>query len=296
MDIKNQPLVYIIILTWNRREDTVACLESLSQVDYPKFQIILVDNASQDDTVAVIQAQFPQVKVILNLKNLGFAGGNNVGIQYALQHGAEYVLLLNNDTEVDIDLLTHLVEACHLEQSIKIAIPKIYYHSNPQRIWSAGAQWRYFPPRVTLIGLDQPDSDIYNQPCLVEYATGCAMLIHRTVFDTVGLLDDRFFMYHEDYEFCHRVQQGKIQIAYVPLAIVWHKIAQSTGENSPTRWYYLGQSTMLFYRKLYRYYQFPLFIFLFWVTLRELLKGRPMVIKPFIHGLKSGAMVFVSAT
>jgi len=286
--IVKQPSIYIIVLNWNRRDDTIACLESLVHLDYPNVQTVLVDNASLDDTVAVVQARFPKVKVILNLKNLGFAGGNNVGIQYALKQGADYLLLLNNDTEVAPDLLTHLLNGCDPKQRVSITIPKIYYHANPHYIWSAGAQWRQFPPRITMIGLNQPDSEIYNQPRLVEYATCCAMLIHHTVFDEVGLLDDSFFMYQEDYEFCYRVQQANFQIGYIPTGLVWHKVSQSTGEDSSTKWIYWGQSVVLLYQKLYHYYLLPLLSFLLWVMLRELFKGKWRFIKPLMYGVTTG--------
>ena len=132
------PLVYVIVLTCNGKDDTLECLKSLQQVTYSNVRLLLVDNASTDRTVEAVEERFPGVEVISNQSNLRFAGGNNIGIRYALDRGAEYVLLLNNDTVVDGDFLMQLVHAAEKERAIGMVGPKIYYYDDRRRIWFAG--------------------------------------------------------------------------------------------------------------------------------------------------------------
>ena len=285
----NVPLVYVVILTWNGRDDTLECIKSVSELKYPHYRILVVDNASTDGTLAAINTLFPALETVANPRNLGFAAGNNVGIRYALTHGAEYVLLLNNDVVVDTHLLGELVAASESRPDAGILVPKIYYFGEHKRIWSAGAQWKFFPPRVTMIGLGQEDGPAFNSPRQLDYATGCAMLIRRGVFEEVGLLDPDFFMYQEDYAFSYSVRRAGFRIFYAPSAVMWHKVSKSTGEDSPEKWYLWAQSIGTLYRKLYpRCYPIPLSCFVIWVILREIAKGKFRFIGPLANGLGHG--------
>lgn len=136
--------VAIIILNWNGRDDTLACLHSLCHIDYPNFQIVVVDNHSSDDSVAVIQKEYPHITLIQTDENLGYVGGNNVGLTFARQQNFDYALLLNNDTEVDPQFLQVLVAAAEADPAVGIVGPTIYYFDAPQTIWSAGGaiNWR----------------------------------------------------------------------------------------------------------------------------------------------------------
>ena len=283
------PLVYIVILNWNRRNDTLECIRSVSELTYPCYRILIVDNASTDETLAAVHSLFPDVETVANTSNLGFAAGNNVGIKYALAHGADYVLLLNNDTLVDKRMVDELVAMGESGPDAGITVPKIYYFGEDERIWSAGAEWRVFPPRVKMIGLGQKDGPAFNDYKELDYATGCAMLIRREAFEKVGLLDPDFFMYQEDYDFSFKVRQAGFKIVYVPTATMWHKISKSTGEGSPKKWYLWAQTTVTFYKKLYpRLYEIPLGCFVIWVVLREMAKGRFRFIRPLASGLRDG--------
>ena len=139
--LPTEPRVAVIVLNWNGREDTLECLRSIRSIAYSNFGVIVVDNGSTDGSVAAIRASQPSVEVIDTGENLGFAGGNNVGIRRALELGADYVLLLNNDTVVDPGLLRAFVAAAALHPEAGAFGAKIYFHSEPTRIWYAGARW-----------------------------------------------------------------------------------------------------------------------------------------------------------
>jgi hypothetical protein len=145
--------VFIIILNWNGKEDTLACLASVRNIDYSNFDTIVIDNGSSDESVKAIQKKFPEVKIIEIGKNRGYAGGNNVGIQYALENGADYILLLNNDTIVDSQLLKALINATLQIQQPGILSPKIYYFESRNKIWYAGAQQIRQTARFRHIGI-----------------------------------------------------------------------------------------------------------------------------------------------
>lgn len=287
-------LVYVVILNWNRAQDTIECLQSLARCDYANYRPLVVDNGSTDGSPDVIRAAFPAVEMIINEDNLGFAQASNIGIEYALHQGADYVFLLNNDALVDRRLLSGLVTVGESDSRIGMLVPKIYYHGEERRLWSAGAQWRRFPPRVTIIGFGREDGPEYNVQREVDFATGCAMLIKREVFERAGLFDPAFFMYHEDYDFSARVRRAGYRIVYVPQAVMWHKVSASTGEQSSLKWYYLGKYTVPFYLKHCRPPRLSLALFAFWVLARETVKGNIRYLPPYLKGLHDGWTEFAN--
>jgi GT2 family glycosyltransferase len=286
--VVDSPLIYVSIVNWNRANDTIECLRALASSDYSNYRPLIVDNGSTDGSPDAIRAGFPAAEVIANQDNLGFARASNIGIVHALKQGADYVLLLNNDTLVSERLLTELVAVGESDPKIGMLVPKIYYHGGERRLWSAGARWRRFPPRVTIIGFGKEDSPAYSFQREVDYATGCAMLVKREVFERVGMFDPAFFMYHEDYDFSARVRRGGYRIVYVPQAVMWHKVSASTGEGSPLKWYYLGKYIALFYLKHCRLPRLSLALFVLWVLARETVKGNARHLDSYLRGLRDG--------
>lgn len=237
------PPVYIITLNWNRCTDTLAFLESCAQQTYPNLRTLVVDNGSTDSSVETISMQFPQVAQIANGRNLGFAAGANVGLRHALHHGADYVFLANNDTTLAVDAITVLVAAAQAHDAA-IASPAIFYASMPERVWWLGGRRR--PWLLEVAPLIQSGSD----PFIVDFVTGCGMLISRRCLETVGLFDEQFFMYYEDSDYCLRVQQAGLRILVVPRARMWHKVATSSGgSDSPSERYHMAASSIRFFRK-----------------------------------------------
>jgi len=234
MSQSNFPSVAIIILNWNNWQDTVECLESLSQIDYPNYQIIVVDNGSNNDSVPQIRERFPVIQLLESGKNLGFSGGVNFGIDHAKD--SDLILLLNNDTIVAKNFLTELVKTIITDDTIGLVGGKIYYfestepnalmHRNTNKIWSAGGGITKFTKRTFHFGDKETDQGQYDQQREVDFLSGCCLLIKREVIEKIGPLDTDYFMYYEDVDFCLRAKARGYKIIYSPKGILWHKVRQ----------------------------------------------------------------------
>lgn len=239
--------VVIVVLNWNGKDDTLACLRSLRQLDYPNCDIVVVDNGSTDGSVEAIRGSFPDVTILETGQNLGFVEGNNVGLRYALARGVDYALLLNNDTEVAPDFLSLLVKAAESVSQAGVAGPTIYYFDRPTTIWSAGGHIDWGRGRTCMIGLNQADQGQFGDvPHPVDFVTGCALLIKLLVIEQAGFLDSRFFAYYEEAEWCVRIARAGFQILHVPQAKVWHKISPAARDASPQVHYYMTRNRLLF--------------------------------------------------
>ena len=242
-----RPRVVIIVLNWNGMGVTLDCLVSVKGLDYPNYEVVVVDNGSTDGSVEKVRMQFPGALLIENGQNLGFTGGNNVGLRYALSRGADYALLLNNDTEVAPDLLSHLVGAAEDNRAVGIAGPTIYYHQQGDRIWTSGGAIDWRRGETSMLGQNEVDSGQFGSaPRGVDFVTGCALLVSRTVMEQVGLLDERFFAYYEEAEWCVRAGRVGLKVVHVPAAKVWHKIPMDARDSSPFVHYYMTRNRLLF--------------------------------------------------
>jgi GT2 family glycosyltransferase len=244
---KDRPRVAIVLLNWNQPEHTLACLRSLGQLDYPNVSVTVVDNGSTDGSPDLIRAQFPQVTLIENGRNLGFAAGNNVAIEPAVRAGADYVMLLNNDTELAPDMLSRLVAVAERDPKVGIVGPKILYYDQPDVIWSAGGTIDAYGQPGHL-GADQPDDDPSDQPREADYVTGCAILVKRAVVEAIGGLDERFFIYFEETEWCARARRAGFRILYVPSARMWHKVKPDARGYSRPYLYMMARNRLLYLR------------------------------------------------
>jgi GT2 family glycosyltransferase len=240
------PNVVTVVLTWNGRDDTLACLRSLAGLDWPNHSTIVVDNGSSDGTVAAVEAAHPDVTTIATGRNLGFAAGNNVGLRAALAAGADYVLLLNNDTLVAPETLTKLIEEAERRPDAGALCPLIYYLDPPDRIWYAGARFdarRGHNGRHT--GYGEVDYGQYDTVREIGRGTGAAMLVRSEVVSQVGLLDDQLYLQVEDVEWSLRMRQAGWRIFFVPAAKVWHRVSvASGGEHAPATAYYEIRNTL----------------------------------------------------
>ncbi len=224
------PRVTIVVLTWNGKALTLACLESLASLEYESAAVIVVDNGSSDGTADAVRGAYgSRVTIIENSCNLGFAAGNNIGIRRGLADGADLVLLLNNDTTVDPSLVRHLVDVIRSSNDIGIVGPKIYYASPPDRIWFAGGEVFLWRGTSRHIGIREREAGRYDTTRDVDYITGCALMARREVFEAIGDLDPVFSAYYEDTDFCMRARRAGFRVVYVPSGKVWHKISASTG-------------------------------------------------------------------
>jgi GT2 family glycosyltransferase len=225
----SEPRVFIILVNWNGKAVTLDCLDSLSQVTYKNFKTIVVDNKSNDGSAEAIAKAYPEVIVLKQQENLRFAGGNNVGMNYALENGAELICLLNNDTTVDKDFLTHLIARIKSDNTIGMVAPKIYYHSEPKRIWFAGGEISMWTGTMRHTGIRELDSGQHDTSKTIDYTTGCCILTSKEVIKQVGMLDESYFMYTEDADWSMRVRQAGYSIVYEPKAKVWHKLSVASG-------------------------------------------------------------------
>ena len=243
----SSPQVTVIILNWQRPAETLACLQSLQALDYPSFDVLVVDNGSTIGNPSAIRAEFPGINLIENGRHLGLGGGNNVGITYALAHGADYVLLLNDDTEVAPDLLSRLVEIADVDSQIGMLGPTIYYFGLDQVIWSAGGSISSDgEPRH--LDADQRDPGATYTLRDVDYATGCALLVKKDVIEQAGALDERFVAYFEETEWCARARRAGFRVVHVPQAHVWHKVAPGERALSASYLYLMTRNRFLYLR------------------------------------------------
>jgi len=256
------PLVYIIILNWNGKTDTIECLHSLQTISYPNYKIIIVDNASGDGSVQALRSEFPTLEIIENQKNLRFAGGNNIGLRYALEKNAEYVLLLNNDTIVEKNFLFELVHCAENDERVGIAGAKIYYYTEKNKIWYAGGKIAWNIGWISHRGIRETDFNQYYQEEETDYVTGCCMLLRRNLIEEIGLLDEAYFIYGEDADWCMRAKNNGYKLMYVPTAKLYHKVSISSGGNFSwfKNWNKLKSNFRFFFRYA-KWYQIALLPF-----------------------------------
>jgi GT2 family glycosyltransferase len=260
---RSAPKVSIILLNWNSYDVTEDCLLSLRELNYQNVEVVLVDNGSTDGSVEEISRNFPELRLIKNDKNLGFTGGNNVGIRDVLDRGTDYILLLNNDTVVAPDFLAELVRVAESDAKIGMLNPKIYFFEPRDRIWYAGAIhkcWWSFPK---IIGLHKRDNGNYDQIREVSFVTGCALLIKAGVVRQIGLLDEMFFFGFEDVDWSVRAIQAGFKAVFVPSSVIWHKDSYVTRNNTGKQFrdYYSMRNCILFARKHLATRYWPLFVF-----------------------------------
>jgi len=235
------PFVFIIILSNNRREDTLSCLNSLVRGDYKNNKIIVLDNNSADGSVASIRAAFPDVQIVELSENLGYAGNNNIGIKVALDQGADWVFILNDDTVLDSGCLEFLVQVGEGDSSIGMMGPMVYHYDEPNVIQSAGGMLGKYWNSIHLAQND-PDHGQFQSPHQVEWISGCAILVRRAVIEQVGLLDSNYFLYWEEAEWCIRANRAGWKIVNVPQAKLWHKGVRRDYQPKPYVTYYLTRN------------------------------------------------------
>jgi len=263
----DNPRVDIVILNWNGKEDTIECLESLKNITYSNYEILLVDNGSTDESVKCLKKLYPEIEIIENHKNLGFAGGNNVGICRAIEQSAGYVLILNNDTIVDPEFLDKLIEVAENNNIIGAVGPKIYHYYDPQIIDKPYKKMNLWTGnfRMFTTTKDFSNDNIAEE---VDCISGCCMLIKTSLIKEIGSFDSEYFLYWEENDLCARIIRYNYKIVYVPKAKIWHKIGSASG--SCTSYYYYGRNIFRFMKKNANGYQKISFIlfhltFNFWI-------------------------------
>lgn len=289
--------VFVIILNWNGWKMTLDCLKSLEKTKCDGFELelVVVDNGSTDESIEKIKNQISirqladktttqNPKLIENKENLGFAKGNNVGIRYSLDNGADYICLLNNDTRVDPDFLSELIKTGESDEKIGLVGGKIYFekgyefHKDKYKdsekgkvIWYAGGLINWKNVYTTHRGVDEVDRGQYETAIETDYVNGCLALIKKEVFEKIGSFDGKYFLYFEDTDLSVRAKKSGFKLIYCPKAKIWHLNSGSSGSGSGLHDYFTTRNRMIFGMK---YASFKSKIALIRESLKLMFSGR----------------------
>ena len=242
----SSPAVVAIVLNWNSGPDCLACLAALARSDYAPLRVLVVDNGSTDGSVDSIRAAMPEIDVLELGANCGYAAGNNRGIAWALARGAEYVWILNPDVVVDPACLRTLVSAAEAVDRAGLFAPAVCFRESPDVFFSVGgvlrAGWAIHR------GIGDRDLGQYTAPAEVDFLTGCALLASRRAIEVAGDLDERFFLYAEDVEWCVRARAAGSRVVVVPAARAWHPDTRRRDDRSARLTYYLARNHLMLIR------------------------------------------------
>jgi GT2 family glycosyltransferase len=290
-----------LILTWNTRDEVLTCVEHAVAADYPNYEVVVIDNASRDGTSAALREEHPDVTLLENSMNLGYAGGNNRGLRYALEQGAEYMLIINSDTIMPQDLLSKVMQVASCSDDIAAVGVKNLKMDDPSTVWVAYPELTYGRQLLNVVGREQPDSPEYDVVKDVDGVAGSCMLLSRRAVEEVGLLDELFFMYHEDLDWCQRAISKGYRCVYAGTAHILHKGSSSTGMTR-AGYYFLVRNAIIFARRHGSPMQFlSVLISTFLYGLRKEVKSRlklekrdtySSVWKGLKDGLRQGAVPF----
>ncbi len=294
--------VAVVTVNFNTEQDTIDFLHSLEKVNKPNIRLdtIIVDNGSKEVFELPHNIKKEHIKLIRSDRNTGFSGGYNIGMKEALANGAEYILIVNNDTLMDPDMIVYLLSVLDSDAKIGVTTPKIYFakghefHKNRYKkedlgkvFWFAGGHTDWANVQSIHRGVDEVDHGQYDKTEEIEFATGCCMMFKREVLEKVGMLDDDFFLYYEDADLNERVRRAGYKIFYVPDAVLTHVNAASSGgagNGNVLQDYFITRNKMLFGMK---YAPFRTKIALIRESLRLLRTGREFqkyAIKDYYQG------------
>lgn len=238
--VGKHPKVFIIVLNYNGKDVIKACLSSIFKIDYPDYEVVFVDNASDDGSLELAKSNFSKANFIRNSHNLGFSAGNNVGIRFALERMADYVLLINNDTEVERDFLSRLVDFGEKDPSVGILSPVIF-EGKTRKIWFSGGKIDWLRLKI------RHEDDVKKQEAYeTAFVTGCSMLVKASVFKKIGLFDEDFFLYWEDADFSLRSQRAGFKSQVVSSSWIYHF---EKSQSNHRKIYWLVLSGLMFFRK-----------------------------------------------
>lgn len=285
------PLVSIITVDYRQPVVTCELLDSIAKLAYPHLETIVVDNGALADNSSTYQSHLPDVQVIVSKENLGFAGGNNLGIRRAK---GDFIFLVNNDTVISDGLIEALVARCQ-QLGVGAASPKIKYFDQPDTIQYAGfTQVNPVTGRNVAIGKGEKDAGQHDKAKPVPYAHGAAMMLRREVVEKVGLMPEAFFLYYEELDWCEMIRRGGFAIWYEPLAYILHKESTSTGKSSPLKTKFLTRNRILFMRRNFNGWKLAAFLMFYCCVsfpihaMKLLLKGDFKNLKALAEGTKAG--------
>ena len=301
------PNVVAIVLNWNGCADTIRCVESLQKVVYAILSIVIVDNGSSDGSVEKLSKHFPELLILPLQRNGGYGAGNNAGIRYALDHGADYVLILNNDTVVSPHFLMPLVETLEARKNLGVVTGRVHYLSHQEQLFSGAGRIS----RLLCTGLNKGGlfsrSQKPDEGRDINYICGVMLLVKRPVFEQVGFFDEKYFMYFEDLEFSQRVCR-QFTMRYVPTSLLYHKSGGGKGWRSYTETYlyyhtrnrFLAfENESLLYRGYVSLFSVAVSVGKSFFILMNIVKDSPRARRQLVslwRGLRDGVMLYLSGT
>jgi len=247
------PLVYVIILNYNNLRDTVETIRSVLAMEYDNFRVLLVENSTDQDVIDAILVEFPDIDILETGRNLGYAGGNNVGILHAMRQEPDYIFVLNNDIGVEPRALATLVHELEAHRDCAACQPLVVYSENPDVIWSAGTKMHLGYPRLYLKNSSRPPGQSGEPPFGL---VGCALLFRVSALRDVGLFDESLFLMHEETDWCIRAKEMGYSLLLVPGALVHHKVSATLGSLSEAYLYYVARNWVLVAKKHFTHFRY----------------------------------------
>lgn len=287
---ENKYKIGIILVNFNGKLYNEQCINSIKLSTYSNYSIYVVDNNSSDNSVEILKEKFRDgITIIENDDNLGFSCANNIGIKKALDDGCNYILMLNNDTVIENNMIEEMLDIS-LKNHGSVVSPKIYYYDNKHIIWSAGGNINWVKGLPIQYGIDKVDSNEFSYEREVQFATGCCILIPKGVIEKIGLLSDKYFLYYEDTDYSIRMINGGVKIIYAPNAKMYHKVSASTGgSKSKLLIYYMTRNRLLFNKKFNKKYIIATLYFYITFIIKSIIwifKGEAYIPKTMIMAIK----------
>lgn len=288
----DQPLIHVLVLNWNGADEAIECLHSIGRQSYPNLTPFVVDNGSVDDSVEQLRSVFPDLDIVCNEENLGFAGGVNVGLRHAMTLGADYVLVLNNDLILEENCIAELVD--NIGDDIAFVMAAIYYTDDPQRIWSIGGTINRLNLEKTADARGQLNEGQFPDTIEREFVPGGATLMSCRALQEIGLFDENFFLYYEDADLSLRAHRLGYRSVIAMNARMWHGVSKSSGgADSPRERYWMARSSVRYFAKHAQLWQWP--IILFWrsgsavrTSWRLVSNGNRPALNAYWRGLRDG--------
>lgn len=240
--------VAIALVNFNGYRSTCEAIDSILPHLDPNDRLVVVDNASTDESVRLLRQKYPVVEVIALDRNRGYTGGCNEAIDFAVRKGAKYMLLANNDIVFAPDAIDRLVSVADVDSNIGVVVPRIYYHEHPHRVWAAGSTISKVTGLTRQRGMDLEEAAFppAAAPLDMDMCTGCCMLVRTSLVQTVGRMREEFFLYYDETDWCWRIRRAGFRIVLDDRSRIWHKVSGTVGVSSPTFWYYLTRNHILF--------------------------------------------------
>lgn len=258
MKENNNPLVYLLILNYRGYENTCECIQSISAIEYTNYCLLVIDNHSEDGSYEKLKKKFADIKIIQTEKNLGYAGGNNVGIEYALNQGAEYIAILNNDVCVEKNFLNVLIQEMEEHRNIAIAGPAVC-EWNSDIIQSAGAMVNLYNAEAKLLYAGKKYLDMPKKKLICDYVSGACLIIRASLLNEIGKIPEMYFLFYEETDWCLQTARKGYEVCCIPSVRIWHKESASVGKISNLKQYYMDRNRVIFEKRNAGILQFAVF-------------------------------------